>query len=197
MLSRYGYIKMQVETDLHGLSNVYVRPLSSPRAIKFEQYTYLNVSHIPPSRRLLDSIFHLRRAIETPVIGLDQNITTMKNSVTAPWNLGISRNDVEKLLKGFKPTAMEDRWMCRADTPDARGDFVVHVFRSWTGDEVLRMNVVLAALDGDGASADTDERHATITDLTWDRGEGSFLATEVEAKNLATSLCRGLLGCDL
>lgn len=87
--------------------------------------------------------------------------------------------------------------MCRADAPDARGDFVVHVHRSWTGDEVLRMNVALAVSDGDEASAHTDEWHATITDITWDRGEGSFLATELEAKDLATGVCRGVLGCDL
>lgn len=197
MLSRYDYIKMQVEADVHGVSNVYIRPLSSSRAIKVERYTYLIISHIQSSSRLLESVFLTRRLIKTPVIGLDQNISTMKNSVTASWNLGISRNDVEKLLRGFKPTAMEDRWMCRADAPDARGDFVVHVHRSWTRDEVLRMKVVLAAQDGDGASADTDERHATITEITWEKGEGSFLATEVEVKDLATGLCRGLMGCDL
>ncbi|KAG6354347.1 hypothetical protein INS49_004364 [Diaporthe citri] len=111
----------------------------------------------------------------------------MKNPTTSSWNFGISRNDVEKLLRGFKPAAMEDRWMCRADAPKARGDFVVHVHRSWTGDEVLRMNVALAVPDGDKAWALTDEYQATITDLTWDRGEGSFLATELEAKDLATA----------
>ncbi|KAK2611902.1 hypothetical protein N8I77_005219 [Diaporthe amygdali] len=121
----------------------------------------------------------------------------MRNPATAPWNLGISRNDVEKVLRGFKPTAMEDRWMCRADSPDARGGFVVHVHRSWTGDELLRMNVVLAVPNGDKASAHTNEHHATITNITWDRGEGSFLANEVEAKDLAINVCRGVLGCDL
>ncbi|KAH7177121.1 hypothetical protein EDB81DRAFT_773998 [Dactylonectria macrodidyma] len=121
----------------------------------------------------------------------------MKNPATAPWNLGVSHDDVEKLLRGFRPTAMEDRWMCRADAPDARGDFVVHVHRSWTGDGLLLMNVVLAVLGGGGAAAYTDERHATITDITWDKGDGSFLATEEEAKDLATAVCRGVLGCDL
>ncbi|KAJ0120407.1 uncharacterized protein J7T55_015134 [Diaporthe amygdali] len=121
----------------------------------------------------------------------------MRNPATAPWNVGISRNDVEKVLRGFKPTAMEDRWMCRADSPDARGDFVVHVHRSWTGDELLRMNVVLAVPNGDKASAHSNDRHATITNIIWDRGEGSFLATEVEAKDLAIDVCRGVLGCDL
>lgn len=123
----------------------------------------------------------------------------MKNPTTAPWNLDISRNDLEKLKRGFKPAAMEDRWMCRADAPDAGGDFVVHLHRSWTGDEVFRVTVVLAApANGDGASAHTDERHATMTDITWDKGEeGTFLATEEEAKDLATRVCRGVLGCDL
>ncbi|KAK1623727.1 hypothetical protein BDP81DRAFT_454178 [Colletotrichum phormii] len=121
----------------------------------------------------------------------------MRNPATTTWNLSVSHNDAEKLLKGFKPSQMEDRWMCRADEPDARGDFVVHLHRSWTGDEQFRMKLVLAAPDGGDATAPTDERHATITELTWDKGEGQFLATEEEAKELAIKLCRGVLGCDL
>lgn len=170
---------------------------TSAQVVKVEQYTLLVISHNQLSSRSLDPDSPVRRLVTTPAIKLNQNITTMKNPITAPWNIGISRSDVEKLLRGFKPTAMEDRWMCRADAPDARGDFVVHVHRSWTGDELLRMNMVLAVPDGDGTSAHTDERHATISDITWDRGEGSFLATEVEAKDLATRVCRGVLGCDL
>lgn len=180
-----------------GILKVHVHPLLSPQIFKIEQFIYLVVSHIQPSSLLLDRTFLLRRLVATPAIGLDQNITTMKNPTTAPWNLNISRNDVEKLLRGFKPTAMEDRWVCFADAPDARGDFVVHVHRSWTGDEVLRVKVVLAVPDEDNGSAHTDERHATIADITWDSGDNSFLATEVEAKDLATGVCRGVLGCDL
>lgn len=87
--------------------------------------------------------------------------------------------------------------MCRADAPDARGDFVVHVHRSWTGDEVFRMDVVLAVPEGDDQSADGTERYAKIAHITWDRGECSFLASEVEAKDLASGICRGVLECDL
>jgi hypothetical protein len=123
----------------------------------------------------------------------------MKNPTTAAWNNDISHNDVEKLLRGFKPEVMEDRWMCRADAPDARGDFVLHVYRSWTGDEVLRMKVAPAVrANGNKGSANTHERQATIMDVTWDRGEdGSFLATASEAKDLATGICRCVLGCEL
>lgn len=124
-------------------------------------------------------------------------MAAMKNPATAPWNLDISHNDIEKLLRGFKPTAMEDRWVCRADQErDARGHFVVHVYRSWTGDELFRINVGLAVHDGNASSALTDERQAKIIDITWDSQE-LFLATESEAKNLATNVCRNVLGCDL
>lgn len=119
----------------------------------------------------------------------------MKNPATAVWNLDVSRNDVEKLLRGFRPAAMEDRWMCNADAPDDRGDFVVHVHRSWTGDELFRMNVVLAVPVGEAVPAYTDKRHATITDIIWE--SDSFLATEIEAKDLARAVCRGVMGCDL
>jgi hypothetical protein len=123
----------------------------------------------------------------------------MKNPTTAAWNIPISRNDIEKLLRGFKPAAMEDRWMCHADVPDVHGNFVVHIYRSWTGDEVLRMNIVSAVQpDRDQVSEDTKACQATITDVTWDRGEeGSFLATESGAKDLATGICQGVLGCNL
>ncbi|KAF4828239.1 hypothetical protein CGCTS75_v007593 [Colletotrichum tropicale] len=121
----------------------------------------------------------------------------MKNPTTAPWDLNVSRDDVEKLLRGFRPAAMEDRWMFRADEPDVRGDFVVHVHRSWTGDELLRVNVVLAAPGGGAPPANTNEPHASITDITWDRGDGGFLSTEAEAKELATDLLRNVLGCGL
>ncbi|RYO88117.1 hypothetical protein DL764_008768 [Monosporascus ibericus] len=120
----------------------------------------------------------------------------MRNPVTALWNLGVSRNDFDKLLQGFQPAVMEDRWMCRADAPDARGDIVVHVHRSWTGDEQLRIKVTAPA-PGGAASAHPNGRPATITDITWDKGNGSFLATEEEAKDLATAVCRGVLGCEL
>lgn len=124
----------------------------------------------------------------------------MKNPSTAPWDLPISRSDVEKLKQGFKPAAMEDRWKCHADVPpDARGDFVVHLHRSWTGDEVFRMNVVVLAAPENGekvASANTGEPHARIADITWDRGDGTFLDSEDKAKEVAAGVCRGVMGCD-
>ncbi|KAF5026943.1 hypothetical protein F66182_973 [Fusarium sp. NRRL 66182] len=121
----------------------------------------------------------------------------MKNPVTAPWHLDVSHDDVGKLLRGFKPTMMEDRWMFRADEQDAHGNFVVYAHRSWTGDEVLRMSVVLAVSEEVNAAAHTNKHGATITEITWERGEGLFLSTEKEAKELATAVCRGVLGCTL
>lgn len=122
----------------------------------------------------------------------------MKTPTTAPWDLAISRSDTEKLQRGFNPAAMEDRWKCHADAPDARGAFVVHVHRSWTGDEVFRMNVVVVVLAATVPDVGTDEPqpYARIADITWDRGNGVFLDSEGKAKDLAARVCRGVMGCE-
>lgn len=46
--------------------------------------------------------------------------------IVSPWEATISQNDIPKLLNGFKPADMDDKWIVYADGPDEKGDAVVH-----------------------------------------------------------------------
>ncbi|KAH7353722.1 hypothetical protein B0T11DRAFT_331641 [Plectosphaerella cucumerina] len=115
----------------------------------------------------------------------------IKNPKTAPWDLPISLDDFNKLIKGYQPQAMEDRWMCRADGPDAQGNITVYIYRSWTGYEHYQ---ITAASSPDGS--ESDMKGARITGVTWESGKSGGISEE-EAKDLAIKICRAKMGCVL
>lgn len=114
------------------------------------------------------------------------------NPSKAPWGATLSHADYLKLLKGFSPRDMDDRWTCDADEPDARGNTVVRLCRSWTRDEQYVLTVVAGKPEEKGSREDW----ATVTEIAWrnDRGETE---TEAEAKDVAWNLTKGLTGCTL
>ncbi|KAJ4296177.1 hypothetical protein N0V90_006221 [Kalmusia sp. IMI 367209] len=96
---------------------------------------------------------------------------------SASWAFSITHADYKKLLKGFHPRDMDDKWLCLTDKPDALGNTVVHAYRSWTAHE--QVSLTIAA----GNTKDTNaNKWATIEKLSWDR---SNYTTEEEAKDLA------------
>lgn len=102
----------------------------------------------------------------------------MADPVSAAWEVPISGADYGRLLGGFSPQDMDDRWCLRADGPDAQGRSVLRMYRSWTGHEQIALTV----------------QETGISQIRWNRQEG---VEEKDAKDLAKALCQGLLGCDL
>ncbi|KAF4822963.1 hypothetical protein CGCTS75_v010470 [Colletotrichum tropicale] len=135
------------------------------------------------------------------VTGSTWDVHPISHPATAAWDLSLSDRDTDKLLHGYQPAAMEDRWMCRSDGPDEQGNIVVHVYRSWTGNEQFQMKVTASslqetALRGSEAKK-SGENDAEITEITWDTGSGDTQMSEEDAKILATTICRRVLGCEL
>jgi len=110
--------------------------------------------------------------------------TTMKYPLTAPWGVGITAADFEKLKRGFEPKQMEDKWACSADQPDLQGYIVVRWTQTWTERETIALRVNYLS---DGAE---------IVDITWDRSTGATQVDEDEGKALVTMLCQNVLGCE-
>jgi hypothetical protein len=104
--------------------------------------------------------------------------TPLSDPATAAWDVPISSEDYSKLLAGFSPEEMEQKWAMAADTPDAAGATVLHIVRSWTGNEQFSVK-----LDP-----------TKISEIQWSKS-GPF--DEAQAKNLAKALCRGWLDCKL
>lgn len=102
----------------------------------------------------------------------------------------MSSADVNKLLAGFQPRQMEDRWCCCAETTGQQSIWMVRFYRSWTGDEQLAIRVKTGMDDGDG------KHGGEITAITWDEGEASNPVAEDDAKELVRDLCEGLLQLD-
>lgn len=117
-----------------------------------------------------------------------------KQVMTAPWGLRLTSADLARLIAGYQPTEMEDRWMCRADGPDEQGNTMVYVHRSWTGHKQFQFKV--NALPQNESKAG-DFHKGEITEITWERGASPNLVTKEAAKDLSMRIFRGVLGCEL
>lgn len=118
----------------------------------------------------------------------DSKVQPIQHPVSAPWSLDLSSHDVSKLLKGFAPRDMDDRWMCNTDGPDSQGHITAHFYRSWTGDEQFQIKAKSKSGYNQGAK---------VFEIQWAKGNANNEMDEDEAKRMVVSLCRNLLGCQL
>jgi hypothetical protein len=115
--------------------------------------------------------------------------------VTSIWDQVIPRNDLPKLLNGFVPTAMEDKWFVYAEGPDAQGNALLHMHRSWTGYKMAEVKLAIE-LDKDGKFA---ERDAHFTEVTWETDDDRYRGGQTEggAKSMVVEVCNWCLGAKL
>jgi hypothetical protein len=116
------------------------------------------------------------------VISSNWKTNPFEQPVTGTWDQSIPREELPKILVGFLPGPMDDKWFVYADGPDAQGNGTLHMHRSWTGDKIIQANFAIT-LDGDGKFA---ERDAHFTSITWESSGG---LTEAEAKDMAKEVC--------
>lgn len=128
----------------------------------------------------------------------DWKTKPFQTPMAAAWDRSIPRSELRKLLQGFKPDAMEDKWFVYADGPDEqRGDVVVHMHRSWTGYKMVELRLeVEKELDGgveekEGEGEAEAEEGCGITEITWEAANG---VTEEEAREIAKGVCVWCLG---
>ncbi|KAJ8133344.1 hypothetical protein O1611_g287 [Lasiodiplodia mahajangana] len=115
--------------------------------------------------------------------------TPIEKSASAPWHGDISSSELAKLLHGFIPEAMEEKWFIYADAADAQGKMAIHFCRSWTGAEIVRLHISVSL----NAVGTVDmNAPAKVTGITW---EDDYRAEE-GAKLLVEELCSGLLSCN-
>jgi hypothetical protein len=70
-----------------------------------------------------------------PVSHDDDKATPMPSSRSLPYHRSLSSVDVQGLLRGFKSLSMDDTWSFFAENG------IVHVHRSWTGEEIFSFRV--------------------------------------------------------
>ena len=67
-----------------------------------------------------------------------QDLPVFGNGVPVPYVATFSDEEYEKLQKGFKPRAMEEKWAVSFEEP------YLHFRRSWTGLHVYRVKLTRA-----------------------------------------------------
>ncbi|PHH83231.1 hypothetical protein CDD82_2842 [Ophiocordyceps australis] len=118
--------------------------------------------------------------------------THIQLPLTAPWDAEIPPSNVPRLLNGFIPRDMDDKWFIYAEDVDAQGDVLVRFCRSWTGIERLVLKVRVELDDKGGVNEDAG---AKVTQMTWDGGEWN--PGEDAVKEMAIQACEYILECEL
>jgi hypothetical protein len=110
------------------------------------------------------------------------------------WSVPIAADKLVRLLNGFYPNAMEDKWFIYADGPDVDGDIALHMHRSWTGDEKIKLDIRTV---GD-SKEESEAWKAEITAVTWETDETKTKwPSEEMAKFQALEGCNWVLGVKL
>lgn len=128
------------------------------------------------------------------VQGKDRNLKSIQIPITALWDASVPSSQLTKLLNGFMPQDMDDKWFIYADGPDADGSVVVHMHRSWTSYEVYRL-MLNVPLDAEG---NVKEEDSNILELMWETDENRYRGgDEDHEKEIITSVCKWMLGVEL
>jgi hypothetical protein len=107
---------------------------------------------------------------------------------TVPWDVFLTPEQVYKLVMGFSPEQMEDKWFVYSEGPDNSGKLKVHFHRSWTGMKIAELFVVID-LKGEGAGK--------IVGIKWNGSDQTNGMNEEEAKYMISTTCSWVLGVDV
>ena len=114
--------------------------------------------------------------------------------VTTPWALPVPRAVLSRLLLGFRPQAMEDKWFVAATGPDPRGNVVLYLHRSWTGHAMAEVRIKVPQEGGQGGGAAPLEDGARVTKLIWESSKERYSGQTAEgAKVMVRSVCEWVL----
>ena len=123
----------------------------------------------------------------------DRGTNPFQKPVTSNWNLAIPRPELPKILMGFEPQDMDDKWFVYTKGPDAQGVALVHMHRSWTGNKSFELKLVVEPTDGSEQKKDDGDAHFTA--ITWESVSGAW--DEEEAKRIAKGVCQWCLDVQL
>jgi hypothetical protein len=109
--------------------------------------------------------------------------------LTSAWDVPIEPEHLRKLIIGFQPQVMEDKWFIYSEGPDAEGRLFVNMHRSWTGLKVFQLELRA------GEKGQQQQPPTCIVAITWESSPKNItIENEAEAKSFAADVCRWVLG---
>ncbi|KAI1170768.1 hypothetical protein F4777DRAFT_567898 [Nemania sp. FL0916] len=103
----------------------------------------------------------------------------------SPWVVPLPAGAVRKLLLGFQPSSMDDRYFVYTDGPNSDGEIVVHVHRSWTGLAVADVTIKVSC--GADGKPDIDGDGSRITRIVYDASQTTWDNEMLGLANLDTA----------
>ncbi|KAI9866166.1 MAG: hypothetical protein M1813_001727 [Trichoglossum hirsutum] len=117
-----------------------------------------------------------------------------KKPMHSVWHLPVPPFQLGKLLNGFYPLEMEDKWYIYADGPDSSGRAMLHMHRSWTGQKNIELEIQTTGDEEEEAEAWS----AKIVAVSWETDEELVKCPSEEmAKYEALEACNWCLGVKL
>ncbi|KAF7543552.1 hypothetical protein G7Z17_g10652 [Cylindrodendrum hubeiense] len=127
-------------------------------------------------------------------------IKDFSKPTSAPWAVVISHEDFQKLMKGFYPKDMDDKWVVQTDGPDEQGFYTAKFARSWTSFLIVSLKIQVEL--GENGEVLSD-RSPQIQEVSWELDRKRWGSrpdepyTDKDAKEIAIALCQGRLGFTL
>ena len=135
-----------------------------------------------------------------PRVGTSKWTRTFIKPKTVPWNASIRPQDIDKIIRGFRPREMEERWLIYSKDvfdPEGRGRVMgvkVSLDRSWTCHKIFELDVKLSdEVDVDGVPV-----AAWVTNLTYETNKEAVRSANADwAQSEAANVCRWVLGVEI
>jgi hypothetical protein len=125
------------------------------------------------------------------VLASDWQTEAFSKPVETTWDQAVPRTEVPKIINGFKPGAMEDKWFVYSDGPDANGKVAMYMYRSWTGYKLFEVEMQIE-MNEEFEPADKD---AKFTKIVYETDETKFRnAGAGSAKDMVNKVCNWCLG---
>ncbi|KAF2401799.1 hypothetical protein EJ06DRAFT_555442 [Trichodelitschia bisporula] len=120
----------------------------------------------------------------------DWKTTGFRKPIKSPWNQSVPHEQLPKLINGFRPREMEDKWFIYTDGPDDRGRALIHMARSWTGHKMAEIEMYVPV----GPSELAAGVLPVMTSITWESNEECIRGNnEQRAKDTALRVCSWIL----
>jgi hypothetical protein len=122
------------------------------------------------------------------VFAAEWETKSFSRPLSAPWRGTLPASQLQRLLNGYCPSVMEEKWFVYADGPDAQGQCAVHMHRSWGGEKMFEMRV---RTDGSG-------RDAEVVEVVWESDPNLLRwSSEEFAKATVLEVCNWVLDVQL
>jgi len=122
------------------------------------------------------------------------DLKPFEKPASATWNVELHAEEVNRLVLGFQPQDMEDRWMVYSLDP-VPGKLRICFHRSWTSARIVELDLDVETRDAVEGSG-LEYGAGRVTGLTWENCEPGR-ESEESMKKTVVGLCRSFFDVDL